>query len=71
LGKRGKSLGVYDQFVNTVQTNKDKYSREDWDEIKLMYEALDSRKNTKKRRVCHLRITENCWFEIEICLCIH
>ena len=37
---------VYQQFVNTVQDNKDKYSREDWDEIKLMYEALDSRKNT-------------------------
>jgi len=42
-------LGVYDQFVNTVQDNKDKYSREDWDEIKLMYEALDSRKNTVEK----------------------
>jgi hypothetical protein len=42
-------LGVYDQFVNTVQANKDKYSREDWDEIKLMYEALDSRKNTVEK----------------------
>jgi len=42
-------LGVYDQFVTTVQTNKDKYSREDWDEIKLMYEALDSRKNTVEK----------------------
>lgn len=39
-------LDVYDHFVNTVQDNKDSYSREDWDEIKLMYEALDSRKNT-------------------------
>lgn len=39
-------LSVYDQFVNTVDTYKDSYSREDWDEIKLMYEALDSRKNT-------------------------
>lgn len=39
-------LAVYDQFVNTAQNNKDSYSREDWDEIKLMYEALDSRKNT-------------------------
>jgi hypothetical protein len=37
---------VYQQFVSTVDDNKDKYSREDWDEIKLMYEALDSRKNT-------------------------
>jgi hypothetical protein len=32
-----------------VQANKDKYSREDWDEIKLMYEALDSRKNTVEK----------------------
>ncbi len=42
-------LSVYDQFVNTVQSNKDSYSREDWDEIKLMYEALDSRKNTVEK----------------------
>ena len=42
-------LGVYQQFVSTVDTNKDAYSREDWDEIKLMYEALDSRKNTVEK----------------------
>ena len=36
---------VYQQFVHTVEDNKDSYTREDWDEIKLMYEALDSRKN--------------------------
>ncbi len=36
---------VYQQFVHTVENNKDKYSREDWDEVKAMYEALDSRKN--------------------------
>jgi hypothetical protein len=42
-------LSVYDQFVNTVQDNKDSYSREDWDEIKMMYEALDSRKNTVEK----------------------
>ncbi|TDE43850.1 hypothetical protein E0I26_09505 [Flavobacterium rhamnosiphilum] len=42
-------LGVYQQFVGTVETNKDAYSREDWDEIKLMYEALDSRKNTVEK----------------------
>lgn len=40
---------VYQQFVHTVENNKDKYSREDWDEIKLMYEALDSRKNTVEK----------------------
>lgn len=39
-------LSVYDNFVTTVQKNKDSYSREDWDEIKLVYEALDNRKNT-------------------------
>ncbi|MCM2302886.1 MAG: hypothetical protein NDI80_09710 [Flavobacteriaceae bacterium] len=39
-------LGVYQKFIQTVDNNKDSYSREDWDEIKLMYEALDSRKNT-------------------------
>ena len=39
-------LSVYENFVNTVEKNKDSYSREDWDEIKLVYEALDTRKNT-------------------------
>lgn len=41
---------VYQQFVHTVENNKDKYSREDWDEIKVMYEALDSRKNTVEKQ---------------------
>lgn len=40
---------VYQQFVHTVENNKDNYSREDWDEIKLMYEALDNRKNTVEK----------------------
>ena len=39
-------LSVYENFVNTAQENKDSYSREDWDEIKLLYEAIDTRKNT-------------------------
>lgn len=43
-------LSVYQQFVTTVQKNKDSYSREDWDEIKLLYEALDSRKNTVEKQ---------------------
>lgn len=43
-------LSVYQQFVATVQKNKDTYSREDWDEIKLLYEALDSRKNTVEKQ---------------------
>ena len=37
---------VYQSFIHTAEDNKDSYTREDWDEIKLMYEALDSRKNT-------------------------
>lgn len=40
---------VYQQFVHTVENNKDKYSREDWDEVKVLYEALDSRKNTVEK----------------------
>ena len=36
---------VYKKFVTTVQKNKDTYTVEDWDEVKLLYEALDSRKN--------------------------
>lgn len=39
-------LSVYQNFVDTAQANKDSYSREDWDEIKLLYEAIDTRKNT-------------------------
>lgn len=42
-------LSVYDNFVTTVEKNKDNYSREDWDEIKLIYEALDTRKNTVEK----------------------
>ena len=41
--------GVYQQFIHTAEDNKDSYSREDWDEIKVMYEALDSRKNTVEK----------------------
>lgn len=42
-------VSVYDNFVRTVEKNKDAYSREDWDEIKLLYEALDTRKNTVEK----------------------
>lgn len=42
-------LSVYDHFVTTVSANKETYSREDWDEIKLLYEALDTRKNTVEK----------------------
>jgi hypothetical protein len=39
-------LKTYDSFFEAYKTNKGIFTREDYDEIKLMYEALDSRKNT-------------------------
>ncbi|TRX25063.1 hypothetical protein FNW25_09805 [Flavobacterium franklandianum] len=45
----GNIHGVYQTFIHTAENNKDSYTREDWDEIKLMYEALDSRKNTVEK----------------------
>lgn len=40
---------VYKNFVNTVEDNKKTFSREDWDEIKVLYEALDTRKNAVEK----------------------
>jgi Skp family chaperone for outer membrane proteins len=42
-------LNVYDNFFQSYKDNKGDFSREDYDEIKLMYEALDSRKNTVEK----------------------
>lgn len=42
-------LSVYENFVNAVEANKDEFTREDWDEIKVLYEALDSRKNAVEK----------------------
>jgi hypothetical protein len=42
-------LNVFDKFTSTVTANKDTYSREDWDEIKMVYEALGTRKNTVEK----------------------
>ncbi len=42
-------LDVYDKFFEAYKENKGDFSREDYDEIKLMYEALDSRKNTVEK----------------------
>lgn len=42
-------LAVFENFVNVADANKDNYSREDWDEIKLMYEGLGNRKNTVEK----------------------
>jgi len=38
-------LSIYQNFVDKVSDNKKNYTREDWDEIKVLYEALDTRKN--------------------------
>lgn len=38
-------LSVYQNFVDVVDHNKNEFSREDWDEIKVLYEALGTRKN--------------------------
>ena len=45
----GNIHSVYQTLIHTAEDNKDSYSREDWDEIKMMYEALDSRKNTVEK----------------------
>lgn len=43
-------LRVYNDFYNEFDKNKDNYSREDFDEIKAMYEALDAHKNTVEKQ---------------------
>ena len=42
-------LNVYDNFFESYKKNKGDFTREDYDEIKLMYEALDARKNTVEK----------------------
>jgi hypothetical protein len=42
-------LNTYDTFFESYKKNKGDFSREDYDEIKLMYEALDNRKNTVEK----------------------
>lgn len=42
-------LGIYKNFVDVVADNKNNYTREDWDEIKVLYEALDTRKNVVEK----------------------
>jgi hypothetical protein len=54
------------QFIHTAEDNKDNYSREDWDEVKLMYEALDSRKTLLKKEGLSSDNKRNCWFKIQI-----
>jgi len=45
----GNILSIYKNFVNAIDDNKNNYTREDWDEINVLYEALDTRKNTVEK----------------------
>lgn len=45
----GNIESIYKNFVDVVDENKNKYTREDWDEINVLYEALDTRKNTVEK----------------------
>jgi len=38
-------LSVYQYFVDYTDQHKDEFTREQWDEIKIMWERLDTRKN--------------------------
>lgn len=42
-------LKVYDAFFQSYKDNKNNFSREDYDEVKVLYEGLDSRKNTVEK----------------------
>lgn len=42
-------LKVYENFFQAYKDNKSDFTREDYDEIKIMYEALDNRKNTVEK----------------------
>jgi len=42
-------LRVYQNFVDVVADNRNNYTREDWDEINVLYEALDTRKNAVEK----------------------
>jgi thermostable 8-oxoguanine DNA glycosylase len=42
-------LQVYQNFLDSYEKNKSDFSREDYDEVKLLYEALDARKNTVEK----------------------
>lgn len=42
-------LSVYNNFFESYKQNKSDFTREDYDEIKLLFEALDARKNTVEK----------------------
>ncbi|MES2863444.1 MAG: hypothetical protein V4666_04945 [Bacteroidota bacterium] len=42
-------LDVYDNYYEAYKSNKETFTREDYDEAKLLFEALDARKNTVEK----------------------
>jgi len=42
-------VSVYDNFYQAYKEHKEHFTREDYDEAKLIYEALDTRKNTVEK----------------------
>jgi len=42
-------LKTYEDFFQSYKDNKHDFTREDYDEVKLLYEALDARKNTVEK----------------------
>lgn len=42
-------LQTYQNFLDSYEKHKGNFSREDYDEVKLLYEALDARKNTVEK----------------------
>lgn len=42
-------LQTYQNFLDSYEKHKGDFSREDYDEVKLLYEALDARKNTVEK----------------------
>ncbi len=45
------ALNIYESFVTKVNHHKDEYSREDWDEIKVLYNAMNVRKNEIENQI--------------------
>jgi hypothetical protein len=42
-------LAAYEGFLQAYKDNKSNFAREDYDYVKMMYEALDNRKNTVEK----------------------
>lgn len=45
------AVTVYETFVNTITTNKDTYTADEWSEIKTLHDAMDARKNAIEKEL--------------------